>query len=287
MTLQIDPEFRDLIPPLTADERGGLVESLLADGCRDPIVVWGETIVDGHNRYEICTSRGIPFTTVEKSFSARDEAMLWILRNQLSRRNVSDITRIELAFKFEQVFAEEARRKSLSNLKRGDAIPDLSTWTTREAEPRGAHTRDRLAKLANVGAGSIHRAKHILSEAPAPVLEATRKNQLPINTAYTVTQMPKEVQQDVAERIEAGEVPLAVVKETRKKLRETGIAQYTPHTKTVEDALEELRNMLNEFLTTANIWVDGNHDYIDQAPEKFRAIYSNYENSIKELGESL
>jgi len=37
--IQIDSEFQALIPPLSAEERAQLEANLLADGCRDPLVV--------------------------------------------------------------------------------------------------------------------------------------------------------------------------------------------------------------------------------------------------------
>ena len=61
--LVIDDEFKHLIRPLKRKEFLQLEENLLRDGCRDPIVVWNDVIVDGHNRYEICTRHGIPFYT--------------------------------------------------------------------------------------------------------------------------------------------------------------------------------------------------------------------------------
>ena len=57
--LTIDREFRDLIRPLMKDEYRYLESNIVADGCRDPIIVWKGVIVDGHNRYEICTRLGM------------------------------------------------------------------------------------------------------------------------------------------------------------------------------------------------------------------------------------
>ena len=61
--LVIDSELSVLIPPLTPDEFTKLEDSILTEGCRDAIIVWGNVIVDGHNRYKICTKHGIPFGT--------------------------------------------------------------------------------------------------------------------------------------------------------------------------------------------------------------------------------
>ena len=60
----IDKEFKTLIPALTDEEYKGLEESILKDGCRDALVLWGDILIDGHNRYEICTRQNIPFNTV-------------------------------------------------------------------------------------------------------------------------------------------------------------------------------------------------------------------------------
>lgn len=91
MTPIVDAEFAALCPPLTAEERSGLCDSLLAEGCRDALVVWAETgiLLDGHNRLAICEAEGIDYRTVERSFADRESAEDWVLRNQLGRRNLS------------------------------------------------------------------------------------------------------------------------------------------------------------------------------------------------------
>ena len=92
-SLIIDPRFKNLIPPLQRTEYLQLEENLLADGCRDPLVVWRGTLVDGHNRYEICMRHRIPFSVTEVDFYCREEAIAWICANQLGRRNLSEGTR--------------------------------------------------------------------------------------------------------------------------------------------------------------------------------------------------
>ncbi len=87
--LIIDPEFRDLIPPLTPEEFTLLESHIVRDGCRDPLSVWGETLLDGHNRHEICTKHGIEFRTVSIELPDREAAMDWMDANQLGRRNLT------------------------------------------------------------------------------------------------------------------------------------------------------------------------------------------------------
>lgn len=72
----IDKEFENLLPPLSEGDYKGLEESIKADGCRDPLVVWGDTLVDGHNRYKICTQNNISYQIVKRDFSDREAVIL-------------------------------------------------------------------------------------------------------------------------------------------------------------------------------------------------------------------
>jgi hypothetical protein len=86
--IEIDNEFQSLIPSLATDERQQLEANIKSDGCRNPLVTWNGILVDGHNRYEICTRLNIPFTTVGKQFDNSNDATEWIIKNQFGRRNV-------------------------------------------------------------------------------------------------------------------------------------------------------------------------------------------------------
>jgi hypothetical protein len=89
LKLKVDPEFQSLIPPLRTEEFRQLETNLKMDGCTHPIVTWNKKILDGHNRYEICTRHNIPFDIDERKFNSREDAMDWIDRNQTGRRNLS------------------------------------------------------------------------------------------------------------------------------------------------------------------------------------------------------
>lgn len=107
--IKIDDEFKNLIPPLTPDEYKGLEESILKEGCRDSIVTWNGTIIDGHNRYEICVKHGIAFQTTEKDFKSRDEALLWMIDNQKSRRNLTAFAKGTLESKAIEILSKRAK----------------------------------------------------------------------------------------------------------------------------------------------------------------------------------
>lgn len=91
--LKIDKDFRNLIQPLTKREYRQLERSILKDGCIDSILTWNGIIIDGHNRYKICTEHNIPFTVIEIDFESRPAVIAWICKNQLSRKNLHEEVR--------------------------------------------------------------------------------------------------------------------------------------------------------------------------------------------------
>lgn len=212
MNISIDQELKNLIPPLTEEEYAGLEESILNEGCRDAIVLWGETIIDGHNRYEICTKHGIYFRTVQKEFDDRNAAKLWMMQNQLARRNLNDFQRIEITHKCEDAVrakAEERLHLSEGRGKKGvEKFPQVF-------EPQKA--RDELGKMAGVSGKTYEHAVTVMEEAPDPIVEATRRNDISINAAYQVTKMEPEQQEEISKRIKNGETPKVVISDVQKR----------------------------------------------------------------------
>jgi hypothetical protein len=88
---RLDPYFQGLNPPLPDAELESLENLLVAEGCRDALVVWaeGRVLLDGHNRYRICRRRGIPFRTRRVSLPDREAARAWVLTHQAGRRNLT------------------------------------------------------------------------------------------------------------------------------------------------------------------------------------------------------
>jgi len=100
MNIILHDDLRAYIDPLTESEYQALERSLLAEGCRDALVLWGDILIDGHNRYEICKKHQIAFTTVQNTrFKELQDVMLWMIENHLARRSVSDFQRGVLALR--------------------------------------------------------------------------------------------------------------------------------------------------------------------------------------------
>ena len=176
--LTVDPEFRDLIPPLNEEELKLLEESLVADGCESPLIVWNGVIVDGHNRYAICRKHEIPFAIQEKNFSSRDGAMLWMLRNQLGRRNLNNYQRVELVLKFEPLVKNAAEQRMMAG-KAANPVPTLAQGQTK------GRTRDHLSEAAGVSHGTFAKAKKLVQSADEETKRELRAGKVTVNRAYT------------------------------------------------------------------------------------------------------
>lgn len=182
--LNIDQEFKTLIPPLADDEFQLLVESLKAEGCRDSIIVWNDTIIDGHNRYQICMDNKIPFSVMEHDFESRDQAIEWIIKNQFGRRNLPNVTRVRLALKLEDVIREMAKRNQ-EGFKGNQYKTGVSQQVGKDQTP--IHTNEELGKIAGVSHETIRRYKKIQEDAEPEIKEKVDKGEMSIREGFSTT----------------------------------------------------------------------------------------------------
>lgn len=176
MTLTIDNEFKNLIPPLTPDERKGLEESILSEGCRDALIAWNGVLVDGHNRYEICEKYGLPYAITETDFASRDAVIEWIIKNQFSRRNLPLYERARLALRLKPVIAERAKE----NQRTGAEM----TNTGLQKSVKAVDTQKELAAAAGVSHDTIAKVEKIEANASEETKEALRRGEMSINQAF-------------------------------------------------------------------------------------------------------
>ena len=237
--LRIDPEFAALIPPLLPEEFAQLEQSILSEGCRDAIIVWGNIIVDGHNRYRICSAHNIPYRTEARDFKDRDAAMLWMLQNQLGRRNLNDFQRVEMVRKVEHAVKTQAKTRQLLGLVQNSTVKEK--FPERDGAEKQA--RDELGAMAGVSGKTYEHAGKVLDNAPAPVVQATRNSQLSIHAAYQVTKLPQAQQTEIAERIQLGEAAQSVLSDVKSRNR-TSPPTLQPNT--ADDVSAQSQSMQNE-----------------------------------------
>lgn len=180
--MKINSKFKSLIPPLSAEEYQQLEKNIIADGCRDPLVVWNGTLVDGHNRYEICSSHGVSYEYVEADFESEDEAIDWIIDNQLGRRNLSpDQASILRGKQYNRLKGgrggdRKSNRQNDGLICNADALGIKHGVSPRTIERDGqfAEAVEALEIEAEVFTKEIDAPKRDIIEAARPVIEAAK-----------------------------------------------------------------------------------------------------------------
>lgn len=247
MEIKIDDEFRSLIPSLSEDEYRQLEKNVKAEGCRDALVLWDGILLDGHNRYKICTENDIEFKTVDMQFDSRYEAKEWIIKNQFGRRNLNPYQRAELVLQLEELYKEQAKENQLSSLKKGSDNPVVPNWAQREK----GRTDEKLAKIAGVGKGTIQRARKVKQEASPELLEQVRSGEKTVNAAYEEIRKNKpQVTETQPERSDEHKAeppkPKSITEKLREKVNalEEEVKQLKAQNKNYEILVHELNNRL-------------------------------------------
>ncbi|MFJ7565535.1 hypothetical protein ACIQW9_01060 [Herminiimonas sp. NPDC097707] len=188
MTITINEDLRAYIDPLTEDEYAALERSLLSEGCRDALVLWGDLLVDGHNRYGICQKHAIPFNTVQNhAFQSIDDVHLWMIDNHLGRRSVSDFQRGVLALRKKEIVAARlAQQQSPEAPAGGDAHV--------QAEKESPLTREAVARAARMSSATLGQIEKIQKTAAPELVGAIKSGAISINAAAALASLPSEKQ---------------------------------------------------------------------------------------------
>ncbi len=238
MELRIDQALKAYIDPLTPDEHESLERSILAEGCRDALVVWDDLLIDGHNRYGICQKHSLPFNTVQATqFKSMDDVHLWMIDQHLGRRSVSDFQRGVLALRKREIIAtrraaaaaavmaakaEVSESQSEEAPWEGDTDPVVAKALAGVAKvpDEALDTREALARAARLSAGQVKMIETIQEKAAPEVIAAVKTGELSLNNAAVVASLPVEEQQAVAaEGAEGLKQAAKRVRDAKKKAR--------------------------------------------------------------------
>ncbi|RRS04797.1 plasmid replication/partition related protein [Aquabacterium soli] len=265
MNIVVNEELKAYIDPLTPEEHDALERSILAEGCRDALVLWGDVLVDGHNRHGICTKHGLPFQTVQNTrFKSMDDVHLWMIDQHLGRRSVSDFQRGVLALRKKEILAE--RR---AQILEGQAAPPVGAadaavvgeapWEASalaspdSAEPGRApatdvpptpplNSREAIARAARLSSSQVVMIEKIQKQAAPEVVAAVRSGAISINAAAAVASLPAE-EQVAAAAAGADELKQAAkrVREAKRKPKDEADAPVSEAETAAHDELATLR----------------------------------------------
>ncbi|MDD2919626.1 plasmid replication/partition related protein [Rhodoferax sp.] len=202
MNITVNEELKAYIDPLTSDEHEALERSLLAEGCRDALVLWGDVLVDGHNRYGICQKHGLPFQTVQNTFfKSMGDVHLWMIDQHLGRRSVSDFQRGVLALRKREILSE--RRASSNTASNPDSDQTDSQVPTSaitpsiadsQPAPERLNSREDIAKAARLSSNQVVMIEKIQKQATPELVAAIKSGTISLNAAAAVATLPEEEQ---------------------------------------------------------------------------------------------
>lgn len=155
----IDSEFQSQIPALTDEEFQQLEENILSEGeVLSPLIVWGNILVDGHNRYKILQQHPeIPYTTrsISCTCETREDVLAWICKHQLGRRNLTPEQKKFLIGK--QYHSEKSTRGG----NHGNQYTPVANCQI-DNLPSVENTTERIAKENNVSPSFVIRAEQFM-----------------------------------------------------------------------------------------------------------------------------
>lgn len=192
MELKIKEEFKNLIRPLTEEEYNLLEENIKTNGCREPIVVLQDnTIIDGHNRYEICCKHSIEYKTfIQKGLETEEDIKLWMLYNQISKRNYTNFDKSIVAIEIEKLEKVKAKERQLANLKqfsdKSETVEISQSTVVPNLVQREEYSRSLkiAAKKVGIGYETARKTKKILESDDKALIERLKREEISINGAF-------------------------------------------------------------------------------------------------------
>lgn len=285
--LIVEPEFRDKIPALSPEEFSKLEENILADGeVRDPLVVWNNTIIDGHNRWAIIQKHPeLKWSVKQMEFSDKWAAIAWMCRNQLGRRNLNDEQRTYL-------MGRQSEAEKMTEKFHGNQYVEVGGSETDRAKP--GRTMQRIAEEYGVGYGTVDRAEKFAkgldaAEKASPgIRDAVLSGEVkaPKSVIAEIRNLPEEKQKEAAEAIKRGEI------ETAKsyirpipKPEETGALTVTEFRELLDAAINNLDFALRMHMVEVHPEIldleDGRREALE-ALESCVSVIGKYERLVKE-----
>jgi hypothetical protein len=250
MNITVNPELKAYIDPLTPEEHEALERSILAEGCRDALVLWGDVLVDGHNRYGICQKHGLPFETVQNPrFQSMEDVHLWMIDQHLGRRSVSDFQRGVLALRKREIIAERRarflaapREETSPESDEPDAPSAHPVATAAVPEPRPLNSREDIAKAARLSSSQVVMIEKIQKQAEPELVAALKSGAISLNAAAAVASLPAE-EQKAAALAGKDELKLAAKRVREAKRKPSEAAPEQPADQPADNAGDELQRL--------------------------------------------
>lgn len=261
----IEPELKELILPLTGKEAEQLEENMLSEGCLDPLIVWirGEeyTLIDGHNRYEICKMHNLPFEVSLKEFNDIDEVKQFMINHQIGRRNLTrQMFDYLTGYQYEQLKKKESNSENLKQNQKEDEgseeIKMTSSASTAEKIARESGTSETKVKRNAAYFKGIEKLKtsnpELKSELLRGNIKVSKRDVIEIGRNWKSDPSIKlETKEDIIKLATSLKKPEAEINSSQtKETEKTASHQHgsIPMTVSTQDSAHEQQEKLNGFV---------------------------------------
>nr|WP_321503228.1 ParB N-terminal domain-containing protein [uncultured Dethiosulfovibrio sp.] len=251
---RIQPDLQAYIDPLSEEELRMLEESILAEGVRDPLVVWKEenVLVDGHHRKSICDKHGISYSVVYRSFESKEQAKAWMDLNQLGRRNLSRDHRNEL---IRRLAANGVRQKEIAE-KVGLSKPRVSEIINQKSSET-EHLPSEIIRLNLNQTSTLAELARLQAEIDS-LLTTKKENQTTVEyLRRKLAEKPQEIEvtKEVTKEVEVVKEVLPMETQERLKLLEAKEREATEKLREkerIERELAQTKQKLEEIQALAD-----------------------------------
>lgn len=118
---------------------------LLQNGCSTPIRVWQNTVLVDYEAFEICKANGIPMTISHIRLGSMEEAISWVCKNQLLRKDIPEKMRQYLIGK--RFLVEKALGAHAAAKVRRSAASEMTTNVIVDNSPYDATAAKTCERL--------------------------------------------------------------------------------------------------------------------------------------------
>lgn len=283
--IKVLSELKNCLIPLSTKEKEELEKSIVEYGCRDALILWGQILIDGHNRLEICQKHNIEYKTIQMDFKDIEEVKVWIIKNQLGRRNLNDAERIKIAKKIMENKSQEAKEKQLNNLKQNTANANVA-HTDKTKKDELINVNKEIADIVDVSERTVARYNTIEKEAPKTVNKAVEENLISINRGYEITKQLKKVPE--SEKEEKGNKLIEqYINKEFKKIENKKAIELSYHNAlfkilTLEIKEDEVHMWVDSMMSSNKERLESDIDEAIKKLNEIKKIYKNY-NQIRRI----
>jgi len=178
----------EMFPPMSHEDMTRLVEDIRVNGLRDPIVLHGDQILDGRNRFTACRMAGVKPHFV---MFTGDDALSYVVSKNLARRHLNESQRAMVAA----------------------VISDAKKTQTPMSQAQAG-------QVVNVSDRSVRKAAKVVRSGQQDVIDKVNSGEISVNFAAKLTDLPD----DQRAAILSSAKPETAIKQVAREMRERELA---------------------------------------------------------------